>query len=427
VDRSWSRPGFWAIIGSHVLADFYVGAVGATLPYFVTKANYSYADIAGLALAQTTTASIAQPGFGLLADKYRLRWAVPACIAATGLCMSLSTLRPTEYVVVWLLIAAAGLASAGYHPPATMVVRELAPGSNVAMSFFAAAGNSGVALGPLAVVAVVGPLGLSGTVWLTVPGIAGLAIYGLAGTRDQVLRQRVRPARSEVEPPALEGPRVLEAAGAEAARQKRGPREDAADRWGWFGLLMGSMTVWQLCFVAANTFIGVFMIREFGASEAAASVPLALIPASGATGTLLGGCLADRGRLATIRLGYPAALIGSVAIATAPAAWLAVVGTCLLGAGIFLPFAPHITLSHSYLPRRVGAATGISIGVTSAIGGLLSAGLGHLADVHGLRLVFVILAVALVAGTVIGFLLREPDRPGRASAGEPPVTAEVTP
>jgi FSR family fosmidomycin resistance protein-like MFS transporter len=51
-----------------VLADFYVGAVGATLPYFVTKANYSYADIAGLALAQTTTASIAQPGFGLLAD-----------------------------------------------------------------------------------------------------------------------------------------------------------------------------------------------------------------------------------------------------------------------------------------------------------------------------------------------------------------------
>jgi FSR family fosmidomycin resistance protein-like MFS transporter len=157
VDRSWSRPGFWAIIGSHVLADFYVGAVGATLPYFVTKANYSYADIAGLALAQTTTASIAQPGFGLLADKYRLRWAVPACIAATGLCMSLSTLRPTEYVVVWLLIAAAGLASAGYHPPATMVVRELAPGSNVAMSFFAAAGNSGVALGPLAVVAVVGP------------------------------------------------------------------------------------------------------------------------------------------------------------------------------------------------------------------------------------------------------------------------------
>jgi FSR family fosmidomycin resistance protein-like MFS transporter len=342
--------------------------------------------------------------------------------------MSLSTLRPTEYVVVWLLIAAAGLASAGYHPPATMVVRELAPGSNVAMSFFAAAGNSGVALGPLAVVAVVGPLGLSGTVWLTVPGIAGLAIYGLAGTRDQVLRQRVRPARSEVEPPALEGPRVLEAAGAEAARQKRGPREDAADRWGWFGLLMGSMTVWQLCFVAANTFIGVFMIREFGASEAAASVPLALIPASGATGTLLGGCLADRvGRLATIRLGYPAALIGSVAIATAPAAWLAVVGTCLLGAGIFLPFAPHITLSHSYLPRRVGAATGISIGVTSAIGGLLSAGLGRLADVHGLRLVFVILAVALVAGTVIGFLLREPDRPGRASADEPPVTAEVTP
>ena len=70
---------------------------------------------------------------------------------------------------------------------------------------------------------------------------------------------------------------------------------------------MASMTVWQLCFIATSTFIGVFLIREFGASNSAASLPLALLPAAGAGGTLLGGWLADRaGRVAVIRVGYAA-------------------------------------------------------------------------------------------------------------------------
>jgi FSR family fosmidomycin resistance protein-like MFS transporter len=422
LSRSWVPPGFWAIVGSHVFADFYIGAVAATLPYFVTEAHYSYADIAGLSLAMTAVASISQPGFGLLADRYRLRWAVPACIAVTGLCMSLSTARPGHYLSVWVMIALAGVASAGYHPPATMIVRDIAPGSNVVMSVFAAAGNLGVALGPLAVVAVVGPMGLSATAWLIVPGVIGLTAYFFAGMRDDVLRQRVRPAPASLAPPDGHGAQSLEAPVGEASvGEHAGHDDDRSDRWGWFGLLMGSMTVWQLCFLAANTFIGVFMIREFGTGEGAASLPLALLPAAGAAGTLLGGWMADRaGRLATIRIGYAGALVGAVAIATAPSGWVAVIGTCLLGAGIFLPFASHITLSHSYLPRRIGAASGISIGVTSAIGGLMSAGLGHLADANGLRIVFVILVGALVVGIVVGFVLRVPAKPpAPATLGAP--------
>ena len=219
MNRLWSRPGLWAVVGSHTLADFYIGAVEATLPYLVTRAHYSYAAIAGLSLAMTGVASISQPGFGFLADKHRLRWAVPACIAVTGLCASLAAADPNQYLYVWVMIALAGMASAGYHPPATVIVREIAPGSNVVISVFAAAGNLGVALGPLAVVAVVGPMGLSATSWLIVPGALGLALYLLAGRQHYVLRQRIRPKPAAAAPSRR---RRCEASG--------GPRRRGRDR-----------------------------------------------------------------------------------------------------------------------------------------------------------------------------------------------------
>lgn len=413
--RLWSRPGLWAVVGSHTLADFYVGAVGALLPFLVTEAGYSYAEIAGLSLAMTSAASVSQPGFGFLADKYRLRWALPVCIAGTALCMSLSTASPDNYALVWVLIASCGLASAAYHPPATMIVREIAPGSNVVMSVFAAAGNLGVALGPLAVVAVVGPWGLSATSWLILPGVAGLVLYALAGRSDSVLRQRIGRTGHTAVPPQLERPHgdlVVE------LLDDTSPADsDGDNRWDLFGLLMGSMTVWQLCFIVANTFVAVYMIDEFGLGESASSLPLVMLPAFGAVGTLLGGWMGDRvGRLSTIRIGYTFALAGALAITLAPSAWVAIVGTCMLGAGIFLPFAPHITLSHTYLPRRVGAASGISIGVTSAFGGIMSAGLGHLADVQGLRIVFMVLVAALALGIGNAFLMRDPSAARRSPA-----------
>jgi FSR family fosmidomycin resistance protein-like MFS transporter len=405
-------------VGSHLLADFYVGAVAATLPYFVTEAHYSYTQVAGLAFAMTAVASVAQPGFGLLADRFRLRWAVPACIAATGICMSMSATAADHYAVVWLLIALAGTASAGYHPPATIVVRELSPGTNTPISVFSAAGNLGVALGPLAVVAIVGRGGLGETPLLMVPGAIGLVLYGIAASGDDVLRQRPRDPVPVVPPDATHAARatpcepLLDLPVGELAPAASGSPEGppAENRWAMFGRLLVPMTAWQVAFAASTAFIGIFVIDEFGASVGTASLPLTLLPAAGAAGTLLGGWLADRvGRLAVIRAGYSVAFVAAVAIAAAPATWVVVVATCFLGAGVFMPFAPQLTLSHSYLPRRVGAASGLSIGLTATLGGLITAGLGHLADATGPRPVFAVVAGCLVVGVAGAFTLRDPE------------------
>jgi FSR family fosmidomycin resistance protein-like MFS transporter len=406
LNRPWGRVGLWAVVGSHALTDFYFGAVAATLPYFVTQANYSYTDIAGLALALTAVASVAQPGFGYLADRFRLRWAIPACIGATAVSMSLASSMVDAYAVVWVMIAIAGIASAGYHPPATIAIRELAPDSNAAMSVFAAAGNVGVALGPIAVVVIVGGSGLAASPLLLIPAAVGLVGYGLAARVDPALRQRtddVPPPAHLVEIPGVEAT-MLPPAGEPAGHA-------IGEERGLFTRLVLTMTVWSLAYTATIAFIGLFVIEQFGLSEEAASTPLIVFPASGAVGTLLGGLLADRvGRLATIRVGYVVAASAAILIATAQSPWMAIAATGLLGAGLCLPFAPQLTLAHSYLPRHVGTASGVALGLTSAVAGVVTAILGHVGESHGLRAVFAILAGTLVAGLCGALFLRDPGR-----------------
>jgi FSR family fosmidomycin resistance protein-like MFS transporter len=49
------------------------------------------------------------------------------------------------------------------------------------------------------------------------------------------------------------------------------------------------------------------------------------------------------------------------------------------------PFGPMVVLGQSYLPHRVGLASGITLGLAFSFGGLTTPLLGWIADHHGLR------------------------------------------
>lgn len=139
-----------------------------------------------------------------------------------------------------------------------------------------------------------------------------------------------------------------------------------------------------------------------------ASIALSVFPAAGAVGTLAGGWLADRfGRLRIVRTGYLLAAISTIAIVLAPSPVVVIVATAVLGASLFLPFAAQITLSHSYLPNRIGMASGVTLGLTLSLGGLVSPLLGSVADQTSVQSVFVIVAVLLAAGFALSFVLKE--------------------
>src|SRR5690606_19065087 len=126
-------------------------------------------------------------------------------------------------------------------------------------------------------------------------------------------------------------------------------------------------------YVGTSTFIALYSIERFNTSPEFASIALSLFPAAGAIGALTGGWLADRfGRLRIIRIGYFLALLSVIATVFAPTATIVIITTGALGLSLFVPFAAQITLSHSYLPNRIGIASGITVGLTVSLGGVIS-------------------------------------------------------
>lgn len=382
--HSKNRLGLWALTATHAANDFYTGAVAALLPFFVLHADYSYAAVAGITLAATALSSIAQPMFGYLSDRYGMRWMSLAGLLAAGAGIALSGIVVDSYVAVWIVVAISGIGVAAYHPAATMEARELGGGTSGSMSLFSVGGNVGVALAPSAVILVVGTFGLSGSGFLIIPAVVLALVYALVSWRHMFSRT------------------------APAERVSAATRVSVPDDWRAFMWLTAVLATWSVAYVGTSTFISLYSIERFDVTTGFASIALSLFPAAGAVGTLAGGWLADRfGRLRIVRIGYVMAAVSTIAIVLAPSPVVIIVATAVLGASLFLPFAAQITLSHSYLPNRIGMASGVTLGLTLSLGGLVSPLLGSIADRVSVQSVFMVVAGLLVAGFALSFTLTE--------------------
>lgn len=384
------RPLFWSLVGTHVMNDFQTGAAAALLPYFVLEQRYDYAAVAGLTLAATSLSSIFQPVFGWLTDRFALRPLIVVGLAVAALGIAVAGLISADYWLTWIAFSLSGLGVAAYHPAATVAAKEAGGGTNRAMSIFSVGGNVGAAIAPIGVGLTVGILGLQATPLLLIPTIAIAAVYLVLNRRAAL-----RPAAAA--PAAGAG----EAAGAASTRVPR-------DLWGRFAWLLLIVSLWSVAYVGARSFVALDVIDRFGASTDVGNVALTVFSLAAALGTLVGGFFADRfGRTRVIVLGYAlatAAAIGYVLVADEIAA---IVLAGVLGWALFLPFALHVTLSHAYLPRHLGTASGVTLGMATALGGLLTPLLGVLADAVDPRAVFVVIAAVIAAALVCSLFLRE--------------------
>ncbi|MEU8632124.1 MFS transporter [Amycolatopsis sp. NPDC048633] len=375
-------------MSTHTMNDFQTGAVAALLPYLVSERHYDYAAAAGITLAATSLSSISQPLFGYLCDRFSLRplLLIGLFVAAAG--VAAAGLTSGSYWLTWVVVAVSGIGVAAYHPPATMAAREAGGGTNRSMSVFSVGGNVGVALAPLAVGVTVGVAGLNATPLLLIPTIAIAAVY--------LLVHAARRSPAGVAPASAHAERA--AATAPAAR----------DAWGPFAWLMVVVSFWSIAYIGTTSFVALHSIQEFGVSTATASVALTVLPAAGAVGTLTGGVLADRyGRRIIMRIGYFLAALGAGAILFAPNVVVVIIAAGVLGWALFLPFALHVTLSHAYLPRHIGTASGITLGLSTTLGGFFTPVLGAVADHAGVSVVFAIIAAALGLGLVCSLFVRE--------------------
>ena len=376
-----NRRGIALVSAAHVADDIYQGIVPALLPFLVAERHYSYAAISGITLAATVLSSVAQPLFGVWADKRSRHWMIGGGMSLAALGVVLVGWMPT-YPLTWIVVALSGLGIAAFHPEAARAARKAAGRSNTGMSIFALGGNAGYALGSLIATPVLLWLGLRGTALLVIPAVVMVLI----------LARHLRPT--------LDG-----AHGARGRPQMPTGRDD----WQSFLTLTGIVVVRSILFFGFTSFIALYFIDHLHTSQSTGGAALTVFLVSGAVGTLLGGWFGDRFHpLISIRVGFVLAvpaLAGVVLAGSVPLTFLAV---ALAGIATYLPFSVFVLLGQDYLPNRIGTASGVTVGLAVSIGGLANPLLGWLADATSLRLMLTVLIALPVVALVIAAFLRLP-------------------
>src|SRR5213078_3391604 len=79
---------------------------------------------------------------------------------------------------------------------------------------------------------------------------------------------------------------------------------------------------------------------------------------------------------------------------------LVLVGACVIGT-----FGVTMVMSQEYLPRHIGMASGLSVGLSIGLGGIAAVALGALADAVDLRAALWVCAAAPLAALALGILL----------------------
>lgn len=389
-----ARRGSGLLAYSHVTVDFSQGAIAALVPFLVLDRGWSYAAAAGIVLAFSLVSSIVQPVFGVLGDKWRLRWLVPVSIFLAGAGIAAIGVFGSFWVTA-VVVAVSGVGVAAFHPAGAGRAREISGGDHVMMSWFSLGGNIGFALAPLAVAASIGVFGLKASPLLMIPAVTGVLAVVMIGRVQSPADCAVNEARTAV----------------------------GRDDWSSFARMSMAIICRSIVFVGMGSFIVLFMHQYRGVDGGLASASLFVFYLGGAFGTAIGGHLARRWPRTTIlRWSYLLAVpvIAGMLLVPGPLAWLFVAPASIV---LYVPFSLHVTLGQDYLPQHMGTASGITLGLAVSVGGVASPVIGALADRIGLEYALFPLIVLPAVAFLVQLGMKDPHVPTEVAENEPRVGA----
>ena len=373
------RRGMGVLALGHMTVDSCQGAVPALLPFLVSQRGYSYAAASALVLAVTISSSVIQPFFGHFSDRRSLAWLLSVGPVLGGVGIALVGITHT-YALTFLAVVVAGIGVAAYHPEASRFANYVSgPKRASGMSLFSLGGNVGVALGPVLITPLVLGLGLSGTLFMAVPG----AIVALVVLTNLPHLVAFRPAHAN-DPANIGSP---------------------DDDWSGFTRLAGVIAFRTFVYFGLITFVPLYYTGALDASKTAANTALTVMLIGGAFGTLIGGPLADR-------FGRRAVLFGSMTLLP-PLILLfhellppaSTIELFFIGAAVIATFSVTVVMGQEYLPGRIGTASGVTLGLSIGLGGLGAPLLGLVADKWGLNTTLYVLAVLPLGALALAFTL----------------------
>ncbi|BEU88055.1 MFS transporter [Selenomonas sp. TAMA-11512] len=373
---------------AHLSVDINSGSIAAILPFFVQYYGMDYTDVAGLMFASSFLSSVIQPLFGWLADRGSRQWFMPLGVLLVSISLG-STGFLTNYWAIFAAVTLMGIGSAIFHPEAARNVNVVSGTQRgQGMSIFSVGGNGGFGLGPLLAVFLISTFGMEGTAFYAAFGIV-MSIVLLFVLPH--IRRAAAPTKSATNPSEPQENMRIE------------------NDWPAFGRLSLVILFRSTVFTGLSSFLPLYCIHVLGSSAAVGSGTLSIISLTGIVATLVGGRLADRkGYVYTLRLACSMLVPCLAVTAFSGSIWGIYAILIPMSFAMQMPYSSIVVLGQSYLAKNVGFASGITLGVSFSIGGIVVPSLGQYADRFGLESLMALLVVLSFCAALATFLLSQP-------------------
>jgi FSR family fosmidomycin resistance protein-like MFS transporter len=383
------HPTILLMASAHVMVDGYGNIYAPLLPLLIPKLGLSLAAAGTLTMLFQMAASVAQIGFGRLADRWRPRVLVMAGPVLSVSVLSLTGLASSPAMLAAILLVG-GLGAAAFHPPAAALAHRLGgsrPG--FAMSVYITGGTLGFSFGPLMFAPFAERFGLSWTPVLAIPGLVVIAFF--------LTRVPPMPLHASA------------GGGLRALRPYAKP----------LGLLYLIVVLRTLTAISFSTFVPVMLTRRgFSVTQAGSAVALYLF-ASG-VGGFFGGPAADRyGAKKVIALSLVLATPFMFA-ATFLDGWAFVIMLAVGGFFLQSTLPVNVTFGQALAPVSAATVSSIMMGFGWGTGGLSVPFVGMIADRIGIENTLAGLALVPLLAAACAVPL-----PSRAHLGTPVRPAEV--
>jgi len=355
VDVRWRlHPTVLLMASAHLMVDGYGNIYAPLLPLLIPRLDLTLAGAGTLTMLFQIAASVAQIGFGRLADRWRPRLLVMAGPVVAVTLLSLIGIARSPGMLALILIAG-GLGAAAFHPPAAALAHRLGgdrPG--FAMSVYITGGTLGFSLGPLMFAPFAERMGLE---WTPVLAVPGLLVVGFFLTRV---------------PPIPVHP--MSSAGLAVLRPYARP----------LALLYSIVVLRTLTSLAFATFVPVMLTRR-GLSVSQAGTVVAIYLFASGLGGFLGGPAADRfgaRRVIAWSLVLSAPFLFSAPLASG---WAFI--ALLAAGGFFLQstLPVNVTFGQSLAPVSAATVSSLMMGFAWGTGGLSVPLVGLVADRVGIE------------------------------------------
>ena len=381
-------PAVYLFSLGHLSVDWCQGAIPALLPYFIRNYDLSYQAAGTLIFANVLVASVLQPLFGYYSDRISRPWFIPLGTLFCGISVALMGFC-TSFAAIFAVAMLSGVGSAIFHPEAALMVNRIAAkAKGQALGTFSVGGNAGFAIGPIVAGICAYKLGIH---TLLVFGIVNTVLAAALWTKmSYVLRQVSLSDRNETEKKAVNA---------------------KENDWKSFGILSLPIFARSIGFTLSNTFIPIYWMTVLHASATQGTTALSILFTIGACITFGGGLLADRyGYVKIIRAAFLCMVPAYLLLTHTTDIRLATALLLPAAVSIFMPYSPIVVLGQTYLAKNAGFASGVTLGLTTTLGGIFAPLVGAAADRWGLVPALQIFWIAGLIGLIASFFLPEPEK-----------------